>query len=492
MSLPDGWTKVKLADVTTRITDGEHATPVRCDRGVPLLSARNVRDGFIDLENTDFISEETHSQLSKRLQVQEGDLLLTCSGSLGRVAIVPADAKFSLVRSVAVIKPFAGMGPFIFWALRSPQIQAQINAEKTQTAQANIFQNKIKLLEFPLPPLNEQRRIVARIEELTARSKTAKEALQAIPPLLEKFRQSVLAAAFRGDLTAEWRRQNPDAEPAESLMRRIKQERGAKAVGIARNSRRREPDCAKGLDERSELPPGWCWATLEECSGLEANSICAGPFGTIFKAHDFRPQGVPIVFLRHVLPFNYRPEHKPCFMHTGRWNEIFQPYSVFGGELLVTKLGDPPGACAEYPIGLGPAMVTPDVIKVSVHPSISPPYLLGYLNSAEARKYATEESYGATRARINLSLFREQPVPVAPLAEQLIISQLITESVQFIRKQEAALEQLRALSQALDQSILAKAFRGELVPQDPNDEPASALLDRLSTQTAPTRTRKTR
>ena len=86
-------------------------------------------------------------------------------------------------------------------------------------------QDKIRAARFPLPPLNEQRRIVAKLEALLARSRKAREALDAVPALLERFRQSVLAAAFRGDLTADWRAQNPDVEPASKLLERIRAER---------------------------------------------------------------------------------------------------------------------------------------------------------------------------------------------------------------------------------------------------------------------------
>ena len=131
---------------------------------------------------------------------------------------------------------------------------------------------------IPLPPLNEQRRIVAKLEALHARSRRAREALDAVPPLLEKLRQSILAAAFRGDLTKDWRAKNKDVEPASELLERIRVERRKKweeaelakmkAKGKApRDDRWKakykepEPVDATGLPE---LPEGWCWASLEE------------------------------------------------------------------------------------------------------------------------------------------------------------------------------------------------------------------------------------
>ena len=80
-------------------------------------------------------------------------------------------------------------------------------------------------------------------------------------------------------------------------------------------------------DELTELPEGWAWATPEILCTNEENAICAGPFGTIFKAKDFRETGIPIIFLRHVGEGQYLT-HKPGFMDENKWEELFKPYSV--------------------------------------------------------------------------------------------------------------------------------------------------------------------
>ena len=116
---------------------------------------------------------------------------------------------------------------FLLHALRSRRVRSffEANASGTSDSMRNLSQAKLRRTPLLVLPLNEQRRIVEKIEALMARSRRAKEALDAIPPLLERFRQSVLAAAFRGDLTADWRAQNPDVEPADQLLERIRAER---------------------------------------------------------------------------------------------------------------------------------------------------------------------------------------------------------------------------------------------------------------------------
>lgn|GEM_PF-5681111 len=157
---------------------------------------------------------------------------------------------------------------------------------------------------------------------------------------------------------------------------------------------------------------------MQMLSQYQNGSICAGPFGTIFKAKDFRKEGVPIIFLRHVSAGKYLTT-KPGFMDKEKWKELFIPYSVFGGELLITKLGDPPGVCCIYPNDVGPAMVTPDVIKMSVlEEHALPSFLMHFLNSDDARKFAFGIAFGVTRLRMNLSIFKNLKVPLPPMEEQ--------------------------------------------------------------------------
>ena len=351
------------------------------------------------------------------------------------------------------------------------------------TTHTTIYYPEVKAFHICLPPLPEQCRIVAKLESLQARSRRAREAIEAVPPLLEKLRQSILAAAFRGDLTKDWREKHPDVEPASELLKRISIERRKKweeaelakmkAKGKAPTddkwkARYVEPEPVDD-SELPELPEGWCWARAQELARSDANAICAGPFGTIFKAKDFRDEGIPIIFLRHVARGQYLT-HKPGYMDRKIWKELFQPYSVFGGELLVTKLGDPPGTCAIYPSNLGPAMVTPDVIKMDPDPHVTiGVYLMRYFNSDFARGNTFGVSYGTTRLRMTLGLFREMPVPVAPLDEQKVIVTAVERAFARVANVTGVADFAKDNLANLDSAILSKAFRGELVPQEPGD-----------------------
>ena len=196
ITVPEGWSVATADQLTSIITDGEHITPRRSESGNLLLSARNVQDGKLSLKNVDYVPDDEFERIQKRLVVQAGDVLLSCSGSVGRSTVVPPNIAFTLVRSVAVLKPLFDMGPILSYMLRSPQLKAQIIKAQTQTAQANIFQGSIKKLSFPLPPLAEQIRIVAEVERRLSVIDQLETTVTANLQRASRLRQSILQTAF--------------------------------------------------------------------------------------------------------------------------------------------------------------------------------------------------------------------------------------------------------------------------------------------------------
>lgn len=220
-SIPDDWCWASMDEATTLITDGEHATPERSNEGIYLLSARNIQNGYLSFEKVDYVSEEVHTKLENRLKVQSGDVFLSCSGTVGRSCVVPEGFQCSLVRSVAVLRPALQMGDFMSLALRSPQLQSQINKKKTQTAQSNLFQGRIRVLALPLAPLAEQIKIVEYIANAFEKIALLEKEYSLIIEQSACLNQSILSKAFRGELVP----QDPNDEPADLLLDRIRAER---------------------------------------------------------------------------------------------------------------------------------------------------------------------------------------------------------------------------------------------------------------------------
>ncbi len=202
----------RLEDVSEFVLDGTHASPVRTETGVPVLSAQNVKDGVLDFKTDRYTSEEEYRTFKSRLALREGDLLLTIVGTIGRSAVVSAVRPLVFQRSVAIIRPKAGVVDprFFFHASRSQRFQAQLASSANQSSQAGVYLGKLKKVEIPLPPLADQRRIAEvldRAEELRAKRRAALSQLDTLTQsiffdLLREAGQSVATVSIEDGMEA--------------------------------------------------------------------------------------------------------------------------------------------------------------------------------------------------------------------------------------------------------------------------------------------------
>lgn len=209
---PMSWETLKVEQLAEQITDGEHLTPKREPQGVKLLSARNVRDGYIDFQNVDFVGQVEHERIKKRCNPVRGDVLISCSGSIGRVASVETDEPFSLVRSVAMIRPKTNfvLTKFLEYYLRTPAMNAYMIRRANASSQANLFQGPIREMPVTVPPLPLQQTFATRIQSIEALKATHRRALAALDALFASLQQR----AFSGELA------RGAAQPTEELRQR--------------------------------------------------------------------------------------------------------------------------------------------------------------------------------------------------------------------------------------------------------------------------------
>jgi type I restriction enzyme S subunit len=230
VELPEGWVWVTAETVCKVISGFAFKSGDFCEEGIPAIKIANVSYGEFLWKQQEYLPT---SFLEKyvEFQVVPQDLLIALTRPITnntvKVCLYPEDAPVGLLNQrVAVIKPYQGyLQKLLLFFSQSNSFRDQVKNNLSETLQPNLSPQDLKQFLIPLPPLNEQKRIVAKIEDLRERSQKARSALSAIPELCDKFRQSVLAAAFRGDLTADWREQNPDVEPASVLLERIRQEK---------------------------------------------------------------------------------------------------------------------------------------------------------------------------------------------------------------------------------------------------------------------------
>ena len=167
--IPEEWNQVSLKAISSQITDGDHVTPNRARDGYYLLSARNVRDGFLDLSDVDFVGVSEFKRMRNRCAPEAGDLLISCSGhGLGRVAKVPNGLHCVLVRSAALVKldQMKADSLFVQYWLQGANARKQISDSLSRAAQPNLFLNSIERLSSPLPPLPQQRAIATALSDV--------------------------------------------------------------------------------------------------------------------------------------------------------------------------------------------------------------------------------------------------------------------------------------------------------------------------------------
>ncbi|PND37378.1 type I restriction endonuclease subunit S [Paucibacter aquatile] len=233
--VPQSWLWTSLDALTAKIVDGTHHTPTYVSEGVPFVSVKDIRDGVIDFSNTKFITEEEHCELSKRCPVEQGDLLITKSGTIGRTAIVKTNSPFSLFVSVALLKPASREVNmrFIDLALQDWIGRIDVSSRIVGSTIKNLHLVDMKVLGIPFPSLDEQAEIVRRVELLVAFADRLEARLQTAQTAAQRLTPALLAKAFRGELVP----QDPNDEPAAELLKRLAAARDSQAAKPAKRGR---------------------------------------------------------------------------------------------------------------------------------------------------------------------------------------------------------------------------------------------------------------
>lgn len=197
--LPASWAWRIIGTLADQVTDGEHSTPPRIpEQLIPLVTAKKVRDGYMDYTQTDWVSHETAGKAWKRCRPTVGDILLVCVGATtGRLTVLRQPHDMVLVRSVALIRPNRDVDQeYRERTIRSPVVQEQIWASVKVSAQPCLYINRIQSLLIPLPPLAEQRRIVAKVDELMAVCDRLEANLEAGDETRQRLLEAVLHEAL--------------------------------------------------------------------------------------------------------------------------------------------------------------------------------------------------------------------------------------------------------------------------------------------------------
>lgn len=197
--IPESWSVLEIQDIAVKVTDGEHKTPARTTSGELLLSARNIKNGMLDLSKVDYVSKEELEKITKRCHPEEDDILISCSGTVGRVCVVPNIPKFGLVRSVALVKVDKSTtnSSFLMYALQSPNLQKQMKLNQSQLAQANLFLRDINKLKIPFPTFEEQKKIAQILSSIDEQIKCYENEKERLQEIKKGLMQQLLTGKIR-------------------------------------------------------------------------------------------------------------------------------------------------------------------------------------------------------------------------------------------------------------------------------------------------------
>ncbi len=351
-------------------------------------------------------------------------------------------------------------------------------------------------IEIPLPPLNEQHRIVSKIEELFSDLDNGIANLKLAQNQLKVYRQALLKAAFEGKLTEQWRKEN-NPEPAEKLLERIKEERKKryeqelvdwkKAVKVWEKGTKKERKPSKpiapidypslkqvDIEELPGIPENWIWARNNEIlyyvtSGSRDWKKYYSDKGAFFiRTQDIKTNKLDLDGAAFVdLPMNVEGKRS----------------LVQKGDLLMTITGANVGKVAYIKDDIPESYVSQSVALMKpVNVKITPYLQLYFQSDVYGGKMISGLVYGVGRPVLSLENMREAAVVICSFEEQKQIIAEIESQFSIIENLEQTINDGISKSESLRQSILKKAFEGKLVAQDPNDEPASELLKRIKVE----------
>lgn len=448
------WIETELLNIANKITDGSHNPPPKSEFGEPMLSAQNIFNGKILFEDYRLIKSQDFEEEYKRANVEPGDVLLTIVGTIGRSTVVPEKIKrFTLQRSVALIKPNAINPYYLSFYLRSPESQLFFQQNSKGTAQKGIYLNSLKNLPVSLAPLPEQRAIVSKIEMLFSELDNGIANLKLAQEQLKVYRQAVLKKAFEGELTRKWREQQTDMLEANDLLEQIKKEQEE----ITKTDKRLQKNYQLNETELAELPNGWDWTRL-------GNLVEEPKYGTSKKC-DYKINGIGVLRIPNISDGLINDSDLKFAQFDS--NEI-ENYQLKAGDILTIRSNgsvDLVGKCALVSTKDEKYLYAGYLIRLRpISPLINSKYLLNCLSSIDLR-YQIESKAKSTSGvnNINSGELRSLIVPICSPSEQHAIIQEIETRLSVCDKIEQDIEVNLEKAEALRQSILKKAFEGKLL-----------------------------
>jgi type I restriction enzyme S subunit len=465
--LPASWTQAAVNDTGEYINGMAFKPSDWVNEGLPIIRIQNLTDREKQLNRT-------RRRVEDRYLVEDGDILVSWSATLD--AFVWDRGRAVLNQHIFKVVPETRLVDkgFLYYGLRT-KIREMIEGEHLHgSTMRHINRGPFLAHSFAIPPLPEQRRIVAKTNSLSAKSKRGCDHLDHIPRLVDKYKQAILAAAFRGDLTLDWRKGHGRSVSTAELEEQRKSAWQALHDSDRVRGRYASPDI---VDWRPaiDVPSSWMWASVDQVS-------CLIQYGTSAKTSE-NTQGVAVLRMGNIQDGKL---DLSSLKHLPDDHVEFPDLLLERGDVLFnrTNSAELVGKSAVYLGEPKKASFASYLIRVRCS-GLLPELLSAYINSAYGREWvARVVNQQVGQANVNGTKLRQLGIPVMPPEEQGEIVRRVNAALVWVDRLASEATSARKLISLLDQAVLTKAFQGELVPQDPNDEPASVLLERIHSERA--------
>lgn len=493
--LPKGWAIASLEDVSSYIQRGK--SPKYADFSeLPVVNQRCVRWWGIDRRHLKYIDQRQWPELGVDRFLQAGDILWnsTGTGTIGRACLYKPHEDHALLvvdGHVTIVRTAPGMSSqYVFYFVMSPEVQKKIIDMQTgSTNQVELPRTKICATALPVAPLAEQARIVSKIDELFSSIDEGERALERVRKLVERYRQSVLKAAVAGELTREWREQHAgELESGEALLTRILEARRqaweqselakmkAKGIRTAPDAWKKQYEPPPEVDSTSlsQLPDAWVWSSIGQLGDIS---------GGLTKNKSKTGQELIRPYLRVANVYRNRLDLADVQSIPVTEGEL-ERLTLQKNDLLVVEGNgslSQIGRAALWDGSIENCIHQNHIIKVRMPTPELAWYALIWCMSPNGRQLI-EDVASSTAGLHTLSISKIQAIPI-PLPTEQELSLIRSE---FDRLDSIITAQLRTdevtskKAEVLKQAVLKIAFSGHLVSQDPTDEPASVLLERIA------------
>ena len=441
--VPNGW---KLATIPEMIpkegvfVDGDWIESKDQDPNgeVRLIQLADIGDGNFKNKSSRFLRLQRANVLNCTFLRQDDILVARMPDPIGRACLFPLKNENLFVTAVDVAIIRLGeksvIPKYLMYSINNLYIRREIENLQSGTTRKRISRSNLAIIRFSLPPLPEQYRIVAKIEELFSSLDKGIESLKTAQQQLKVYRQAVLKWAFEGKLTNN--------------------------------------NVVEG-----ELPAGWKWVKIDSFLSDTKKGMATGPFGTMLKKREHQNGGVPVLGIENIGEGVFQMPNK-IFITREKATEL-SSFKVRANDIIISRSGTVGEICS-VPERYGGSIISTNLIKVSINQEImSPKYFVYLFQGGNVRQQVFSLCKGSSRAFLNQTILKSLDFPYCPLSEQNTIVAEIESRLSVCDKIEETIEQSLKRAESLRQSILKKAFEGNLVPQDPNDEPASELLARI-------------